>query len=322
MRRPGSRPTAPIRLPRPISIGWIMPARDSCSPRLAATPPRHGRKRTLSCCTLRGSRGDRGKDTKAHRRCAARHRRRRNGSGPRGLSRRSAEIGRIARLRGPSAGTGAGAGTVTACSRPAATLAVELRDFLLLERTGTRYTDLGAWIYDIDVLTIGREQDVAAAKADALADGVRGRFAVARGRADASFPGDADVAAAIAASRGIEASSPAYYTVAWHRLRLLIGENKHEEARIELDQLLDGRPLPEGVENLMRYHAMKLARDLDEFLALRAAPRRIRDVPSRPADQARRNGAAFEFDESFPCDFAQTLKWRTELFQPNPRLFR
>src|SRR5262249_20964345 len=32
-------------------------------------------------------------------------------------------------------------------------LPVDLRDFLLLERTGTRATDLGAWIYDIDVLT-------------------------------------------------------------------------------------------------------------------------------------------------------------------------
>jgi hypothetical protein len=39
-------------------------------------------------------------------------------------------------------------------------LAVELRDFLLLERTGTRHTDLGAWIYDIDVLTVGREENV------------------------------------------------------------------------------------------------------------------------------------------------------------------
>ena len=67
-------------------------------------------------------------------------------------------------------------------------------------------------------------------------------------------PGDEDVAAAVAASRAIEAGSPAYYTLAWHRLRLLIGENKQEEARAELDQILDGRPLPEGVENLMRYH--------------------------------------------------------------------
>ncbi len=140
-------------------------------------------------------------------------------------------------------------------------LAIELRDFLLLERTGARHTDLGAWIYDIDVLTAGREENVAAAKADALS----------RWRERRSLPwlvaalmhlspGDDDVAAAITASREIEPSSPAYYTLAWHRLRLLIAENKQEEARAELDQILDGRPLPEGVENLMRYHRTKLAR--------------------------------------------------------------
>src|SRR5262249_24534617 len=132
------------------------------------------------------------------------------------------------------------------------------------ERTGTRNTDLGAWIYDIDVLTVGSEETVAAAKSDALR----------RWREQRNLPwlvtalmhlspGDEDVAAAIAASRAIEASSPAYYTLAWHRLRLLIAEGKQDEARGELDH---GRPLPEGVENLMRYHRMKLARDPDEFV--------------------------------------------------------
>src|SRR5205814_3936811 len=101
---------------------------------------------------------------------------------------------------------------------------VELRDFLLLERTGTRTTDLGAWIYDIDVLTTsGREQDLAAAKADAL-----GRW---RERRSLPWlvaalmhlpPGDDDVAAASAASLPLEAGSPAYYTLGWHRLRLLL----------------------------------------------------------------------------------------------------
>jgi len=133
-------------------------------------------------------------------------------------------------------------------------------------------------------------------------------------------PGDADVAAAIAASRGIEASSPAYYTVAWHRLRLLIGENKHEEARIELDQLLDGRPLPPGVENLMRYHAMKLVRDLDEFL--RFAPRRGEFVMYLPDPRTKLDATALPLKSTnFSGDFAPTLKWRTELFQPNPRYF-
>jgi hypothetical protein len=201
------------------------------------------------------------------------------------------------------------------------TLAVELRDFLLLERTGTRYTDLGAWIYDIDVLAAGRDENVAAAKADALS----------RWRERRSLPwlvaalmhlapGDNDGAAAIAASRAIDANSPAYYTLAWHRLRLLIGENKQDEARTELDQILDGRPLPEGVENLMRYHAMKLARDLDEFL--RFAPRRGEFVMYLPDPRTKLDATALPLKPtSLLGDFNATLKWRTELFQPNPRYF-
>src|SRR5262249_41229010 len=95
------------------------------------------------------------------------------------------------------------------------TLAFELRDFLLLERTGTRNTDLGAWIYDIDVLTSsGREQNVATAKTDAL---TRWRESRSLPWLVAALmhlsPGDEDVAAAIAASRAIEARSPAYYTL-------------------------------------------------------------------------------------------------------------
>jgi hypothetical protein len=206
------------------------------------------------------------------------------------------------------------------------TLAVELRDLLLLERTGKRHTDLGAWIYDVNVLTAvdasGREQDVAAAKADVLS----------RWREQRSLPwlvaalmhlspGDEDVAAAIAASRAIEAGSPAYYTLAWHRLRLLIGENKQEDARAELDQILDGRPLPEGVENLMRYHRMKLARDLDEFV--RFALRRGEFVMYLPDPRTKLDATAppLKSSTNFPYDFGAILKWRTELFQANPRYF-
>ena len=204
-----------------------------------------------------------------------------------------------------------------------AALAVDLRDFLLLERTGTRNTDLGAWIYDIDVLsTSGREQDLAAAKADAL-----GRWREQRNlpwlvaALMHLSPGDEDVAAAIAASRAIEAGSPAYYTLAWHRLRLLIGENKQEDARAELDQILDGRPLPEGVENLMRYHRMKLARDLDEFA--RFALRRGEFVMYLPDPRTKLDATALPLKSStsYPYDFGPALKWRTELFQPNPRYF-
>jgi hypothetical protein len=203
-----------------------------------------------------------------------------------------------------------------------AALPFELRDFLLLERTGARNTDLGAWIYDIDVLTAGSEEAVAAAKTDAL---VRWREQRNLPWLVAALmhlsPGDEDVAAAIAASRAIEAISPAYYTLAWHRLRLLIGENKQEEARAELDQILDGRPLPEGVENLMRYHRMKLARDLDEFV--RFALRRGEFVMYLPDPRTKLDATAppLKSTTRFPYDFAAMLKWRTELFQPNPRYF-
>src|SRR5262249_4586738 len=204
-----------------------------------------------------------------------------------------------------------------------AALAVDLRDFLLLERTGSRSTDLGAWIYDIDILTTsGREQDVAAAKADAL-----GRWREQRSlpwlvaALMHLSPGDDDVAAAITASRAIETSSPAYYTLAWHRLRLLIAENKQEEARVELDQILDGRPLPEGVENLMRYHRTKLARDVDEFV--RFALRRGEFVMYLPDPRTKLDATAPPLKSAtrFPYDFGPALKWRTELFQPNPRYF-
>jgi len=201
-------------------------------------------------------------------------------------------------------------------------LPVDLRDFLLLERTGTRNTDLGAWIYDVDVLTVGSEETVAAAKSDALR----------RWREQRNLPwlvaalmhlspGDEDVAAAIAASRAIETNSPAYYTLAWHRLRLLIGEGKQDEARAELDQILDGRPLPEGVENLMRYHRMKLARDLDEFA--RFALRRGEFVMYLPDPRTKLDATALPLKSStsYPYDFGPALKWRTELFQPNPRYF-
>src|SRR5262249_34167737 len=127
-------------------------------------------------------------------------------------------------------------------------------------------------------------------------------------------PGDEDVAAAIAASRAIEPGSPAYYTLAWHRLRLLIGENKQEDARAELDQILDGRPLPED-------HRMKLARDLDEFV--RFALRRGEFVMYLPDPRTNLDATALPLkpSTSYPYDFGAMLKWRTELFQPNPRYF-
>src|SRR6516165_8912262 len=312
MRRPGSRPTSLIRSPPPISIAWIMPARDSCSRRSAATPPRRGRKpRAISSHAAQSTRRSRTRrQSSSPMRSRRSTRSQRIRSSPTIAPRRRNWPRCLAFATRPQERARELERALLAPELPAA-LAVDLRDFLLLERTGTRNTDLGAWIYDIDILTTsGREQDVATAKTDALT----------RWREQRNLPwlvaalmhlspGDEDVAAAIAASRAIEASSPAYYTLAWNRLRLLIGENKQEEARTEFDQILDGRPLPEGVENLMRYHRMKLARDLDEFA--RFALRRGEFVMYLPDPRTKLDATAppLKSSASFPYDFGAILKW-------------
>jgi hypothetical protein len=118
-----------------------------------------------------------------------------------GLSRRRRNWPRCSPSR-PPAGTGAGAGTLAACSRLAAHASRRAARLLAVGADGTRTADLGAWIYDIDVLTTsGREQDLAAAKADRSADGVSGGLPWLVAALMHLSPGDDDVAAAIAASR-------------------------------------------------------------------------------------------------------------------------
>src|SRR5262249_2877011 len=54
-----------------------------------------------------------------------------------------------------------------------ASLAVDLHDLRDLERTGKRYTDVGAWVYDINTLNGDNGPDNAQLKADAKADVLR-----------------------------------------------------------------------------------------------------------------------------------------------------
>jgi hypothetical protein len=144
------------------------------------------------------------------------------------------------------------------------TLAADLHDFRDLERSGQRYTEAGAWIYDINSLSSDKS------RADAKADVLRRWhdthalpwLVAAMMYLDAK---DADAAEAMTAAQAIDAGSPAYYTLAWNRLRLLIAQGKASEARAELDRIIASPALPEGVGNLMRYQRLKLARDVGEF---------------------------------------------------------
>lgn len=192
-----------------------------------------------------------------------------------------------------------------------ATLAVDLHDLRDLERTGQRYSDAGAWLYDID--TLNDEKKNPDVKADVLR---RWRETHALPWLVAALmsldPKDADVSEAIAAAQAIDAASPAYYTLTWNRLRLLIGRGKKDEARAELDRIIAITDLPEGVGNLMRYQRLKLARDVTEFarFALRRAefimylydPRTDLAATPLPLPPGKLDG-----------DAAAVLGWRTEL---------
>ena len=145
-----------------------------------------------------------------------------------------------------------------------ASLAPDLHDFKDLERTGQRYTDAGAWIYDVNALLNDK------ARTDAKADVLRHwheSHALPWLAATMMYldPDDADAAAAMTAAQAVDAASPAYYTLAWNRLRLLIGQGKADEARVGLDRIIATPSLPEGVGNLMRHLRLELARNVGEF---------------------------------------------------------
>jgi hypothetical protein len=202
-----------------------------------------------------------------------------------------------------------------------ATLAADIHDLRDLERSGTRYTDVGAWIYDIDVLTGEKGRQNADAKADVLArwrDGHPLPWLVAA--MIYLEPSDPDAAEAITASQAVDANSPAYYTLAWHRLRLLIGLGKTDDARAELDRQLAAPSLPEGVGNLMRYQRLALARNIGEFV--KYAVRRGEFLMY--VYDARTNLAAVPLPLppiKWDSDTATIIGWRAELSQKDPLYF-
>jgi hypothetical protein len=202
-----------------------------------------------------------------------------------------------------------------------ASLAVDLHDLEDLERTGKRYTDVGAWLYDINALNGDKGRQNADVKADVLARWHEGH-ALPWLVAAMMFlePEDPDAAEAVAAAQAIDAGSPAYYTLAWNRLRLLIGMGKSDDARAELDRHLAAPALPEGVDNLLRYQRLALARDIGEFakFAVRRGeflmylydPRTKLDAMPLPLPPSKWDSYT-----------ATVVGWRTKIFQKDPSYF-
>jgi hypothetical protein len=132
-------------------------------------------------------------------------------------------------------------------------------------------------------------------------------------------PADAQTAEAIAASREIAATSPAYHTLAWHRLRLLIDAGKNDDARAELDRLLASPNLPAGAENLYRYHRLKLARDLGEFEMF--ALRRAEFVMGVYDPRTKLSAVSLPLSGQQTDYIGAALNWRKELYGKNPLYF-
>jgi len=81
---------------------------------------------------------------------------------------------------------------------------------------------------------------------------------------DAKHPLASEIAKAASA---IPKNSPAFLTLAYHRVRLLLESGEKDPARAELDTLLTS-PMPASARNLFRAQRLLLARGFDDFLLL------------------------------------------------------
>ncbi|MGJ5820377.1 hypothetical protein [Paludibaculum fermentans] len=79
---------------------------------------------------------------------------------------------------------------------------------------------------------------------------------------------DAGISELLQDAREVSPKSPAFVTVAYHRLRLSVAAGRKAQSRSELDELLAGRPvkLPASARNLFQPLRMTVAPTLDEFL--------------------------------------------------------
>ena len=104
------------------------------------------------------------------------------------------------------------------------------------------------------------------------------------------------------AAKGVDASSAAYLSVAFQRDRLLASRGREDDARREIDFILDmpDDKLPQSSRNLFLALRMKLARNLDEFLqfAPRVSAPAVRNDGVYYSDQASMSAPMFDADAS------------------------
>ncbi len=109
------------------------------------------------------------------------------------------------------------------------------------------------------------------------------------------------------ATREANPESPAYPTIVYHRIRLLMDQGQNEEARKLLGKVLDGGgDLPVSTRNLFTAQRMKLSQDLGEFLTFSLR---------RPF------GFAYDYDtaQSFDEIIAERKSWYSPEYSEQPQ---
>ncbi len=166
----------------------------------------------------------------------------------------------------------------------------ELGRAVLMKDSETLARDLIDYHYLIDGLPSDHDSLEEAARGDELTDWLVSfqsgtlDHAVERWNQTAQLPWlvaslvkldatDARAPELLRAAGRVQPGSPAFPTVAFHSIRLLMASGQPDEARGRLDALLarDRKSFSRSTENLLRAQRMKLARNVDEFL--RFAPR-------------------------------------------------
>ncbi|HLY61867.1 MAG TPA: hypothetical protein VKV95_14060 [Terriglobia bacterium] len=128
--------------------------------------------------------------------------------------------------------------------------------------------------------------------------------------------GGANVSELLKAAETVPPTSPAFATIAFHRLRLLSGAHKNDEVRASLDNLLSERSksLPRSSLNLFLALRMRVATNLDELLKFaQRVPATVTmdeegmELPEEPEDSPPGNKSLAKGQVRFDIDSTEIL---------------
>src|SRR5579859_4587930 len=153
---------------------------------------------------------------------------------------------------------------------PGADFDQNLTDFLRLTNRGEEAGDLGDWLktlrrgYTEHDGKVERESKAAAHAQQQWRENQTLPWLIAA--LELAQPNDPAAPNLLNDAAIISARSPAYFTVRYEVLRLMIGAGQKKQARKELDSILAQPTLPSGVRNLFVEQRLPLAISFDDFL--------------------------------------------------------